>query len=431
VSNAVSLLATLLTAAPQRSVVLVLLLGLFPFSALAEGARWNLQTSAGFDAYLNKYHLAVDDTTEALSEFNIAATIDGRSARRTNHQWHFRTEISGGSELFRELLDTSYRWRPDAGDPRLRLDLVGLGRQFQSGTSYTLSSDNVEGRADLRAYPWYGKHALLDLRLAARILDYETPSTLEQDYNQSKVGGFIRGRDTFERSWRLGAFVGQRTYPDSSAIDREFLILEGDYDQATEAADIRFYQRSERRLIEDETTRPSAWSHWTELELALASGPGKVVLQGYSEIWNYDEEYGAYFDSWRLEGEFGYRWGTLMDSTWQLLMALENLSAGDSPEAYSQASIRGSFESYAYPFTGVIALGYGQRWYSDQGTIDETDVSLDYSDFSFFEIWAMASWAINDHLSFDLIANYQPETHTEQTDDMALGFGSLRLVWRP
>ena len=82
-------------------------------------------------------------------------------------------------------------------------------------------------------------------------------------------------------------------------------------------------------------------------------------------------------------------------------------------------------------FPGVIALGYGQRWYADQDATDDTDISLEYSDFSFLEIWAMATWAMNDHFSLDLIANYQPETHTEQTDDMALGFGSLRLVWRP
>ena len=59
------------------------------------------------------------------------------------------------------------------------------------------------------------------------------------------------------------------------------------------------------------------------------------------------------------------------------------------------------------------------------------DVVFTYSDFSYLEVWIMATWTMSAHFSFDLIANYQPENHTEQDDDIALGFGTARLVWRP
>ena len=35
------------------------------------------------------------------------------------------------------------------------------------------------------------------------------------------------------------------------------------------------------------------------------------------------------------------------------------------------------------------------------------------------------------HFSLDVMANYEPERHTEQQDDSALGFASVRLVWKP
>ena len=77
----------------------------------------------------------------------------------------------------------------------------------------------------------------------------------------------------------------------------------------------------------DETARPSAWSHWTELNLALPAGQGRVVVEATSEVWNYDQEYVAYYDSWRLDGGLGYRWGDVLGPTWKLLMAVENLRA--------------------------------------------------------------------------------------------------------
>jgi hypothetical protein len=29
------------------------------------------------------------------------------------------------------------------------------------------------------------------------------------------------------------------------------------------------------------------------------------------------------------------------------------------------------------------------------------------------------------------MASYEPESHTERTDDTAIGYASVRLVWRP
>jgi hypothetical protein len=393
-------------------------------------ARWRPELSAGVDAYLHDYYLADDDTTEAVAEFNLAAEIEGQSRRATSHQWRLRGELSAGTELYRELLDGSWRWRPDQGVDRARADLTWYGRQYREDSEYSRSSDSSEGRGELRLYPWHGA-AVLDLRLSGRFLDYGTPSTLEQSYHEEGAAVFLRSAEVLGGSWRVGLRGAQRAYPDSAAIDRDVMAVEGDLDLAGDRSNLWLFHRSERRLIADETVRPSAWSHWTDLRLALPAGVGQAVMNLDNEVWRYDQETGAYFDSWRTDLELGYRWGDLLDALWHALITVERFDAGTQPETYTQLGLQASLESYAYPFTGVISVEYGHRWYDGEEAETLDDFVLTYTDFSYLEIWAMATWAFSEHLSLDLMANYQPESHTEQDDDLALGFGTLRLVWRP
>ena len=421
--------SALLRATARRSVAVVLLwTGISAFAA--EPGAWRVRATSGYDVAVHSYQLATEDTTETISEFNMTAELEGRSARRAIHQWRLRTELSGGTELIRELVDATYRWRPGHGDPRLRCDLTWLGRQYRGGTDYSLSSDHHDGRLELRGYPWLGSSAGLDLRLRGRIVDYRTPSILEQDQREGRASVWLNSRGDLDRSWRLGALATHRAYPDSAAIDRDVLAVEGEFD----SPDIRFAHRSERRLIADETARPSAWMHWTEARVAAPAGAGHVVADMTSEIWRYDTESFTWFDSWRLDTEAGYRWGDILSAQWQGLVTVEHLAAGDSPETYTQAGIRGSIESYAHPFSGTVALEMGRRWYDSpadaEDTLDE-DLLLAYTDFTYIEIWVMASWTASDHVSIDLIASYEPESHTERDDDTALGYGTLRLTWRP
>jgi hypothetical protein len=417
------------TVTPTVAILLVCLTAVAAAQATGDRARWRPRVSTGIDAYLHNYYLAVDDTTEAVAEFNVAAELEGRSRRVTSHQWRVRGEVSTGTELTRQFFDGSYQLRPDAGDPLLRADLTWYGRQYREDSEYARSSDNHEGRGELRWYPWFGARTVLDLRLTGRYIDYRTPSTLEQDYRQGDVAAFLRSPGLVGGSWRIGLRAGQRAYPDSSAIDRDTVALEGDLDLAGDDHTLWVFHRSERRTAADEAVRPSAWSHWTDARAALPAGEGHVVINLNNEVWQYDQETGAYFDSWRSDLEFGYRWGDLLGTQWHTLLTVDRLDAGDLPETYTQVGLRGSLESYAYPFTGILALEYGQRWYRPAD--DTEDVVISYTDFSYLEIWAMATWSLSEHWSLDLIANYQPENHTEQDDDLALGFGSLRLVWRP
>ena len=403
-------------------------------------ARWSWDLATGVDTYLHSYALALEDTSESLAEFMVQAGFQGRSARKTHHRWRLRAEASTGTELWRERVEGDYRYLDQNRHTRFRLLGNFWGRQYKRATEFVLSSDNFEGRLEARAYPWVGRTAALDVRAWGGFIDYTTPSTLEVDYQDSGVGVFVRSQSLGNHMWGGGVRHARRAYPDSSAIDRDTWSAEVDYDyQDFEGQGVRVFHKSDRRLISDETVRPSAWTHWTDFHGLRSAGSGHVYLEVQTEVWDYSQESEIYFDSWRLETALGYRWGDILKAVWKAGPVLELMEARDSPEAYTQLGARAGVESYGSAVGGSVTLEYGRRVYSqadvvvDEGIGDLeglTTLNL-YSDFNYWKIWLLGSWRISTKFSLDFLANYEPENHTENTDDSAIGFASLHLIWRP
>ncbi len=403
-------------------------------------AVWSWDLASGVDAYLHTYALALDDTSEALSEFMVQAGFQGRSPRLANHRWRLRAEASTGTELWRQRLEGDYRFLDQDRHTRFRLRGNFWGRQYKRTTEYVLSSDNLEGRLEARVYPVVGRMAALDLRAWGGLIDYKTPSTLEVDYNDAGAGVFLRSQSLGNHMWGGGVRRARRAYPDSSAIDRDTWSAEADYDfHDLEGQSVRFFHKSDRRLIADETVRPSAWTHWTDFAGLVSAGSGHVYLEAQSEIWNYDQENDVYFNSWRPETALGYRGGDILAAVWKVGPVLERLDAGDSPETYTQLGARAGVESYGSAVGGSVTLEYGRRVFSqtdvpvDDGSGDLLGFSISdiYSDFNYWKIWLIGSWRISRKFSLDFLANYEPENHTENIDDSAIGFASLHLIWRP
>ncbi len=410
-----------------------------PFPGGRERSAWSLSLATGYDTYVQTYPLATQDTTETISELTLVLGAAGRTPGRARHCWLLNPEVSLGSQLTRERLDLGYQWRPDSLHAVLRLDAGWQGRQYRPGTDYSFSSDTGEGRATARWYLAPAGRSGGETRLWARRLRYERPSTLEVNYDELGGGLFWRSGPLAPHRWLLGSRLARRTYPDSMAIDRTVIACEGEYDSfALEGSSVRLFHRSERRLIRQEEIRPSAWDHLSELEAALALDRGWLTLDLQSEVWDYDVESLAYFDSWRLGGVLGYRGGDPLAWTWRLGLAVEALLAGpDSPETYLQAGLRGGLETYGSQLSGSLTVEYGHRDYRQPavGAVDTASLVPDediygYSDFQYWELWLMATWLVSGRFSCDVMANYQPESHTERTDDTAVAFASLRFVWR-
>lgn len=399
------------------------------------GPTWRWEVAAGVDASAHTYHLAVDDTTATISEALVQGALEGRSARGARHRWRCRGDLALGTELNRQRIDADYRLVDGIWTDRLRGDVTFTARQYESGSEYVYNSNNHDGRVEVRGSPLLMGSTALELRAHAAYHDYVVPSTLEVDDRRWGGAVFLRSPTTAETAWSAGVGALQRVYPDSSEIDREELGLELNYDsRGLENTGLILYHRSRKRDIADETVRPDAWSHWTDLRAALAAGTGRVILELQGEVWDYSYETDVWFDSWRLDGFGGYRGGNVLGTGWLLGLAAARLDAGDAPDTYNQYGLRGGLESYTGAVGGTLTLEVGRRLYDD-GSLDlgdDVEATIDfYSDFTYWKIWLMGNWYISDAFSVEVLASYEPENHTEQADDTALGYFNLRCVWRP
>lgn len=405
------------------------------------GARWEWRLASGFDALVHTYPLATTDTTETVTEYLAEAGLQGRSGRGGDHRWDVRAEASFGSEMVRERLEANWRRLDAERRTRLRLSGSMWGRQYRSNRGEIHSSDNLESRAELRAMPWSGEGNALEGRLWTRLQDYADPSELEISYREIGVGWNARSLGWETPVWELGVLGARRTYPDSSRIDRTTAGWRGRYGWRGDGdAELRLAGRSDRRWIEDETARPSAWIHGAELEAAVPAGSGRLLLETRTEGWLYDEEEGAYFDSWRTTGFAGWERGNLLGTRWRIGMAGERLAAGEVPETYSQFGLRGGIETWETAFSASLTLELGQRLYGKPATDEsggaggpdaQDDGYYRYSDFTYWEVWLTAAWRISDRFTLDVMANYEPENHEISGEDSALGYATVRLAWRP
>jgi hypothetical protein len=242
------------------------------------------------------------------------------------------------------------------------------------------------------------------------------------------------------RRFTLGVRLNQRTYPDSSAIDRVVMALEGEYD-AVELGGrgLRFYHRSDRRLVRDETARPSAWTHWSRLDWALSLGGPNLTGELVSEVWDYTTESSVYYDSWRLGGWMGVERGGIKMPNLLLGLAAERFDTQGQPETYNQLGIRCGLETFSTAGNLSFTAEYGYRdytYFQDDASLSAFSVDLNtlspltYSDFHYWELWLLSTFNLTSNLALDAMANYQPENHTERADDATVAFVSIRLVFR-
>ena len=105
-------------------------------------------------------------------------------------------------------------------------------------------------------------------------------------------------------------------------------------------------------------------------------------------------------------------------------------------ESFTQYGLRTGLDSWTSHFDCSLTVEYGRRSYSTidspepslAGELDIYDDLFQYSDFNYWDIWLMASLALTDRINIDLMADYQPEKHTEEMDDSTVSFVDLRLV---
>ncbi len=402
-------------------------------------AHWQWELSGGYDGTRHSYALAVDDTTETISEVMFEAALEGRSGRGADHRWRLRSEASAGTELYRQRVDADWRIAGERGRTPLRLEGTLAARQYRRGTEYVYSSDNWESRLGARAQPLAWSGSLLEVRAKGALQQYRTPSTLEVNWRQAEAGAYLRSRSLAEHWWSAGLSVLRRAYPDTAQIDRDQLGVELDWDSGPQdQGGLRVHHKTERRRSSP-TRRcaprpgptgptwrrpcPTAPAGWWASSRARSGATTTRPRPGSTP--------GAWRGCWATAGATSWRpagcWGWPR-STWPPATVPTPTSSG--------ACARG-VDAFGLDVSGSLTVEYGRRFYRDptivldDGSRSGVESFALYSDFNYWKVWLTGSWRLSDAFSLDALASYEPERHTEPADDSSLGFVNLRLVWRP
>jgi hypothetical protein len=395
----------------------------------AAGWQWTASASPGYDTFVQSYALALEDTVESVSEYDLTLGAEGRTPDGARHGWTVQPRLSAGSERLRGQLDWEYVLRPDELTPVLRVAGSAQAVRYNDGTTYNLSSDHAEGALSARWQLARGGAAAWEARASAATLRYADPSELEPRRDDWTAGFAAVSTAGFADRWRAGLKYGQRAYPDTTEIDRATLGLDVAWSHdPLEGWAWRFDGRSERRRVRVSAVRPSAWSHALDAEVSAPAGALRLVAAGLLESWRYDDEWGAYADQTRLETRVTVRVGDILGPTWELGAVRESLASHAAGESYRQWGACGALENFGKALTVMLSLEVGRRDYDEAGGDDPLGAL--YTDFTYVEVGLNLSWALTDRLRLDGMAQYLPESHAADEDDQSLGFGSLRLGYR-
>ncbi len=401
--------------------------------------RWSGTLATGYDAYVQSYFLATEDTTERIQEMEVTLGAEGATAGPAAGRWRVAPQIAVGSERTRQRLDLG--WSRHADDGTRLADVLAELRavQYHGTTDYALSSDRTEGRVRLRWFPAAQAGTAGDVRLEGSALRHTDPSELEVDRNDLLLAAGLRSGALSDDRWRAGLRAGRRAHPDTTAIDRTTLGVDAEWERfRLDGVAWRTSLRSERRNVRDETARPSSWSHWVRAEAErplsdLLSAELRLAL----EWWDYDVSRDAYTDQRRWSGLIGLRAPALDGPGWSLGVAWETLDGDDPDEPYRQLGLRGGLETYGRILSLSATVEVGRRDYaSDDGAeIDPLDVDdwtliPLFTDFTYTEFWLNGTWRVHERLSLTALASWLPESHSDDEDDQSLGFASLHAVLR-
>ena len=402
-----------------------------PAAPSPRGWDWSGALSTGYDTYVQTYALALEDTTESLSEYEVNVSAVGEARATATGTWRLAPSLALGSERIRSELESDWSWNPDDGAARVVAGVELRDVRYRGTTDWNLSSDWREADVDLR---WRREldAVATDLAFVGTTLRYADPSELEVDRDDLRATFALKSSRAAASRWKLGVRAGRRAHPDTAAIDRTMWGTDAEYEiTSTHGPSLRLQHRGERREVRDETVRPSSWSHWGS---AAGSVPLSQALEACAEldgeVWTYDLSAGAYQNQHRWSGAAGVRAAALDGPSWQLGLAWERLQSDDADESYTQQGVRAGLDAYGSGLTASLTLEVGRRDYgADQGDDSAVEDPI-FTDFTYVELWLDVSWRLHGQVSLDVMGSWLPETHRQNEDDQSLGFGSVRLSYR-
>jgi hypothetical protein len=396
---------------------------LFRSTEVAGGEMRNSLT-VGYDSFIDRFTILEEDTVETLEEFYIGI-LNSLSRQRNTLHVELRNNFKYGNQTVDENLEGAF----SIGSRRsTRIDLRSNlhVKHYRTGSDYTFGNDYLQSNTSLNLKRRLTTNSRLNIKNRFEIIDYDKRTDFDYDYTYFETGLEFETGSYFERLVCVGAAVGFKEVPDTTAlsyrrsvVDLEALLApaENALLHATVIGDRRDYRKD---------VKISYWDLAAFLDLTITSLKGRIFsIRAEAELTLYDSTTTTYFDTQFLRGSVKGK-----------LPVRKNLSVSFEPRM--AAMLCGDFEEERYLevslVLGLDILGNEDFWVTfsyEPGyrnyLLAENDL---YSDFYLNRLSLMGTVEIPGGTGLNLFVTHDPERHTRRVDDFSITLISIALTKR-
>lgn len=376
----------------------------------------------GYDTYIDRFTILEEDTLEAVHEFKMGL-MNNLSLHRGDLKTELRNSFSYGNQTMDENLhgELSYgHWKSTRIDLRSNLHW----KHFQKGSDYSFGNDYIQSNTYLRLKKGLGEKYRISVKNRFEVVNYRDRTDFDYDYTYFDAGLEFEGGSYFSRFGRLGASVGFKEAPDTTALsyrrtiaDIEMQLASGDNSNLhiTASGDRRDYR---------ENVRSSYWNVISYLDFALNTLAGKSYsLKLESELMMFDEPSSTFFNTYFIRAGFKAKMPLSASAAAFAEPRYARMLCGDfAEERYWEGSI----------VFGVDVLGSTEFWLSfsyEPGYRNYTETENElYSDFYLNRLSLMGSMSLPGKITLNLFVTHDPERHSRREDDFSITLMSIELT---
>ncbi len=371
---------------------------------------WSFEPSVavGYDTFGQTYNISDRDTLDLVDEFSgrLIAALRYAGPR----YFELKNSFGLGEEATRNDLRAHLRLPWQRFDLRWTHDAHYRG--YREGSSYTLSSDYLTNISRLVGTWKVSRDWSLRLDERLEIANFEERTRFSYDYWRTDTGAELERRWGLLSSLRAGYTYGNRSVPDSTAIDYKRHIATAGLYQTLGAHTLNFQNFVERRLYGDRDVRSHFLDYHGTLSGSVALAPEVRLRPLYdARVTAYDQPDSIYTDATEQSAEL------LIEKDLNTRATLgigprgqfrRTQNAFDRP--YNQYGVKGTVSYLTGAFWLQFTNEFGVRSYF-------AGSDFIYSDYVFNWSTLYLSYNFRRSASFDLYFSLSPESHEDERDN--------------
>ena len=395
-------------------------------TVLPAAGRAGLATAVmiGYDSFIDRFTILEEDTAETVQEFHGGIKNSFEHHTGPVKLGLFST-FQFGNQTIDENFDGELSLSPSSGT---RIDLRSNvhWKQFQEGSDYRFGNDYVQSNNYLKLRRLVRDGFIISWKSRFEIIDYEKRTDFDYDYRYLDTGLELELGSFLSRFVRLGAALGFKEAPDTTALGYRRTVADLEVQLASTGGTMLHVAVLGDRRDYRETVRSPYWNVLSSAEFSRIGLSGRSVsVRLESELASFDSPTTVYFDTYFVRG--GVRLKLPVTATVSVFVEprLAVMLCGDFPEErYREGTVVVGIDIIgSETFWATLSYEPGYRDY----LAEENDL---YSNFYVNRISLMGSLSLPSGLELNAFVSHDPERHARRDDDFSITLISIDLTRR-